>query len=268
MKKRRLIPIILLKNGFVVQSRSFKEFQKLGLPSVSVKRCSEWGSDELIFLDISRDDKYDLNRDDLNYVNSNNLLDIIKNISEFCFIPITVGGKIRSLKDIENYLISGADKVAINSFANLNYNFIEEASKKFGSQCIVNSIDVKLIENEYCIFINNGSQKSSYSLIEWLKISELSGSGEILINSIDRDGMGNGFDIDLINLIENNVNLPVICCGGAGKYEDFLEVAVKTSVDGIAAANFFQHKDQSVFITKRMLFNKNLNFREPKFFKI
>ena len=100
-----------------------------------------------------------------------------------------------------------------------------------------------------------------YSLGEWLKISENSGSGEILINSIDRDGAGKGFDIDLINFVDNYVKIPVICCGGAGSYEDFLEVAIKTKVDGIAAANFFQYKEHSVFLTRKLLYEKNLNFR-------
>lgn len=268
MKKRRLIPVILIKNGIVVQSRNFNEFQKVGMPKTSIKRCSEWGSDELILLDISRENKYDINRDDLNFTNSNNFLDIILDVSKFCFMPITVGGKVRTLQDIENYLMSGADKVAINTEAILNPKFLDLASKKFGSQCIVNSVDVKFINNNYIIFINNGSDITSYKLEEWLKISEQNGVGEILINSIDNDGKGSGFDLNLINLVEKIVNIPIICFGGAGKFEHFVEVAEKTNVDGIAAANFFQHVDQSVFLTKKILHEKNLNFREPKFLKI
>jgi len=268
MKKRRLIPIILIKNGIVVQSRNFNEFQRIGMPKTSVKRCSEWGSDELILLDISRKNKHDINRDDLNFLNSNNFLEIVLDISKFCFMPITVGGKIKSLQDIENYLMSGADKVAINTTAILNPKFLESASKRFGSQCIVNSIDVKLIDNKYLIYINNGSDIVTYKLQDWLKISEENGSGEILINSINNDGKGNGFDLKLINLVESTVNIPVICSGGAGKFEHFLEVAEKTNVDGLGAANFFQHVDQSVFLTKKFLYEKGLNFREPKFLNI
>jgi len=268
MKKRRLIPIILLKDGVIVQSRNFFTFNNLGDPLPSVKRYSEWCSDELIFLDISRGQEAKNNRTDLNFKKRIILSDIIEDISKYCFMPITVGGKINNLEKIEQYLAKGADKVAINSFANLNHNFIESAAKKFGSQCIVNSIDVKKIDEDYKIFICNGSEMSRYSLREWLKISEESGSGEILINSIDRDGIGNGFDIDLINLVDNFVKIPVICSGGAGKYEDFLEVALQTNVDGIAAANFFQYKEHSVFLTKKLLFDKNLNFRKPEFLKI
>jgi len=268
MRKRRLIPVILIKNGIVVQSRNFNEFQKVGMPKTSIKRCSEWGSDELILLDISRENKYDINRDDLNFINSNNFLDIVLDVSKSCFMPITVGGKVRSLQDIENYLMSGADKVAINTEAILNPKFLDLASKKFGSQCIVNSVDVKFVNDNYIIFINNGSDITSYKLEEWLKISEQNGVGEILINSIDNDGKGAGFDLNLINLVEKTVNIPIICFGGAGKFEHFVEVAEKTNVDGIAAANFFQHVDQSVFLTKKILYEKSLNFREPKFLKI
>jgi cyclase len=268
MKKRRLIPIILIKNGIVVQSRNFNEFQKIGMPKTSVERCSEWGSDELILLDISRESKYDINRDDLNFSNNNNFLNIVQDISKFCFMPITVGGKVKSLQDIENYLMSGADKVAINTNAILNPKFLDSASKRFGSQCIVNSIDVKLINDIYVIYINNGSDIAPYKLQDWLKISEENGAGEILINSINNDGKGGGFDLELINLIESTVNIPVICCGGAGKFEHFLEVAKKTKVDGIGAANFFQHVDQSVFLTKKILYQEGLNFREPRFLNI
>jgi cyclase len=268
MKKRRLIPIILLKDGAIVQSRNFRDFNILGDPLPSVKRFSEWASDELIFLDISRDEEAKINRSDLNFQKRVSLSNVLEDISKFCFMPITVGGKIDNLEKIEEYLAKGADKVAINTFLNSNYKFIENASKKFGSQCIVNSIDVKIIGSEYKIFTQNGSKMLSCNLGDWLKISENSGSGEILINSIDRDGAGDGFDIDLINFVDNCVNIPVICCGGAGSYEDFLEVATKTTVDGIAAANFFQYKEHSVFLTRKLLYEKNLNFRKPVFLGI
>jgi len=263
MKKRRIIPIILIKNGYVVQSRNFKEFQKLGLPKTSIKRCSEWGSDELILLDISREVYHDINRDDLNFDNPKFFLDLVSNISKFCFMPVTAGGKIRSLEDIEKYLLAGADKVSINTHGVLNPKFLYEASKKYGSQCIVNSIDVKFNSKKYIVYINNGQVATNYFLEEWLKISQDHGVGEILINSIDNDGKGDGFDINLINLTETLSDVPVICCGGAGNVNHFLDVAKNTKVDGIAAANFFQHIDQSVFFTKKKLYDESLNFREP-----
>lgn len=227
MKKRRLIPIILIKNGIVVQSRNFNEFQKIGIPKTSVKRCSEWGSDELILLDITRENKYDINRDDLNFKNNNNFLDLVLDTSKFCFMPITVGGKIRSLKDIENLLTSGADKVSINTGAVLDPKFLDLASKTFGSQCIVNSVDVKLINDKYIVCVDNGTIITDYNLQEWLKISEQNGAGEILINSIDNDGKGCGFDLRLANLVNSTTNIPVICCGGAGKFEHFWKLQKK-----------------------------------------
>lgn len=268
MKKRRLIPLILIKNGFVVQSRNFQTFQKIGVPLTSVKRFTEFGADEIIILDISRENLYDINRDDLNFSNESNFPGLVKNISKTCFMPMTVGGKIKSLYDIELYLLSGADKVSINTAAILNPEFLKLAVREFGSQCIVNSVDVKFLNNEYSVFIDNGRKKCPYSLNEWLKISEQCGSGEILINSIDRDGTGVGFDFNLINITLSAVNMPIICCGGAGKFDDFIEVASKTEVDGIAAANFFNYIDQSIFLTKKFLFEKNLNFREPKLIEL
>ena len=129
MKKKRLIPILLLKNGSLVQSRNFTKFQKIGSPIPAVKRLSQWASDELIYLDISRDDKYDLNRDDLKFINSNNILNIIERISKETFMPITIGRKIKNLNDIEIRLTKCADKVSINSEAFRNKNFIKEASR-------------------------------------------------------------------------------------------------------------------------------------------
>jgi cyclase len=270
MKKRRLIPVILIKNGWVVQSRNFLEFQKIGSPITSVKRCSEWGSDELIFLDISRESAYDLNRDDLNIKNPNSFYDIINEISKICFMPIAVGGGVKNVQQIERMLINGADKVVINSEAQVNPSFIEEAAKKFGSQCIVNSIDVKfnLEKKEYEIYIEKGKIRSKYSLVEWLNIAQKIGVGEIFLNSIDRDGTGSGYDIDLINFVEKKIRIPLISCGGAGNFEHFLFVASKTNTDGIAAANFFQYLDQSIFITKKKLLENKHNFRKAELMEI
>ena len=267
MKKRRLIPVILVKNGWVVQSRNFKTFQKIGNPTISVKRCSEWGSDELILLDISREEFYN-NRQDINFKNNKSFLEILNEISKFCFMPLVAGGKIKTLKKIENFLVNGADKISINTEAILNSKFIKQASQEFGSQCIVVSIDVKKIGSDYKIFTENGSQLVNINLKDFLKKIQDFGAGEVLINSIDRDGSGKGFDIDLINEVEDVIEIPQVCCGGAGSYDHFIEVANKSRVDGIAAANFFQYIDQSVFLTKKKLFENNLNFRNADLIEI
>ena len=148
MKKKRLIPVLLLRNGWLVQSKQFKRYQNLGNPVSAVKRLSEWASDELIYLDISRGGYHDLRRDDLGHPNRSGILEIIEDVSKVAFMPITVGGGIRSLNDIEQRLSVGADKVAINSAALENPTFIETAAKEFGAQCIVVSIDFRSLEGE------------------------------------------------------------------------------------------------------------------------
>tara|TARA_B100001175_G_scaffold314519_1_gene324047 strand:+ start:536 stop:1342 length:807 start_codon:yes stop_codon:yes gene_type:complete len=263
MKKKRLIPVLLLQNGNLVQSKGFNSFQNLGNPIQAVKRLSQWGSDELIYLDISRNNNYDINRDDLKYKNTGDFLSIIKKVSKVTFMPITVGGKIKNLKDVEKRLIIGADKVSINSAALKNPKLINMIAKEFGSQCLVISIDVKLIKNKYRIFSNCGSTLSNYSLVEWIDIVTKNGAGEILINSIDRDGSKKGYDISLLNLVQKRSKIPVIACGGVGNWEHFYEGFKKTNVDAAAAANIFHYSDQSVYLSKKFLYEKKINVRKP-----
>lgn len=268
MKKKRLIPILLLQNGNLVQSKGFNSFQNLGNPIQAVKRLSQWGSDELIYLDISRNNNYDIKRDDLKYKNTGDFLSIIKKVSKVTFMPITVGGKIKNLKDVEKRLKIGADKVSINSAALKNPKLINLIAKEFGSQCLVISIDVKLIKNQYRIFSDCGSTLSNYSLAEWINIVTKNGAGEILINSIDRDGSKQGYDISLLNLVQKKSKIPVIACGGVGNWEHFYEGFKKTNVDATAAANIFHYSDQSVYLSKKFLYEKKINVRKPDLFII
>lgn len=268
MKKKRLIPILLLKNGSLVQSKSFNNFQIIGSAIPAVKRLSEWGSDELIYLDISRDNKYDLNRDDLKFVNAKNILDIINHVSKQTFMPITIGGKIKNLNDIELRLEKCADKVSINTASFLNKNLIYNASKEFGSQCIVASVDVKIIGSEYMVFINNGKTNTNLKMIEWVQNLQDMGAGEILINSIDRDGMGLGYDIDLISKIKDIIKIPLIICGGVGKYDDFKEGLKFDCVDAVAASNIFHFRDLSVYYAKKMLYESGFNVRKSSLLKV
>ena len=263
MLKKRLIPIVLLKNGWVVQSKFFKEYQNLGNPLQTVKRLSEWCSDELIYLDISKDDTYDIKRNDQNYPNRKNFIEIISDVSKVSFMPLTVGGKIKNLNDIELRLKEGADKVSINTNAFRDKKFIENAAKEFGSQCIVISIDIKKINDNYRVFVNGGEENTGYDPISWGKEVEDLGAGEILLNFIDRDGQGEGFNIEFTNKFKKDLKIPLILCGGAGNENDFYKAVNETDVDGIAAANFFHYKDQSVYYTKKFLYEKNLNFRKP-----
>ena len=152
MKKLRLIPILLLRNGWLVQSKNFNEYKNLGNPVTAVKRLSEWAADELIYLDISKDNNYDRRREENRYPNRNNFIDIIKDVAKTTFMPLTVGGKIETLDDIEKRLFLGADKISINSKAIDDVNFINKSSKEFGNQCIVVSVDVKIEDGEHKVY--------------------------------------------------------------------------------------------------------------------
>lgn len=263
MKKKRLIPVLLLKNGWLVQSKGFSQYKNLGNPVTAVKRLSEWAADELIYLDISKNDIYDRRREENKYPNRQNFLDIIKDVSSTTFMPLTVGGKINSIKDIEDRLLLGADKITINSIILENINFIQTAAKEFGSQCIVASIDVKKFNNEFRVYAHKNNEITKINPIDFAKKCEDLGAGEILLNSVDRDGMGNGYELDLIGLISNNLSIPVIACGGVSEWEHFSLALEKTNVDAVAAANIFHYKDQSVFLAKKFLHNKKINVREP-----
>jgi cyclase len=263
MKKRRLIPVLLLKNGWLVQSKGFTRHKNLGNPITAVKRLSEWGSDELIYLDISRGDVYDLRRDDLNHPNRQNQLDIFQDVAKETFMPITFGGRIRALEDVEARLARGADKVSINTKALDAPEFITDAAKEFGSQCVIVSVDVKTVDGDMRVMADGGSRVTPYDPITWCRIAQDHGAGEILLNSVDRDGARTGYDIDLLDAISRAVRIPVIAMGGVGGWEHFAEALGKTAVDAVAAANIFHYSDQSVYLAKKHLFENGYNVRPP-----
>lgn len=258
----------MILNGWVVQSKNFQEYQRLGNRLQTVTRLSEWCSDEIIYLDITKNNKYDLNREDQNYPNRNDFKSIIKDVSKRCFAPFCIGGNLKNINNINEYILMGADKISINTEAINNISILRKSAIKFGSQCVVCSIDVKRIDNKYFVYNSKKREVTNLLLVEFCKKVEDNGAGEILINSVDRDGKGQGFDVELINLVENTVSLPIIACGGAGQYSHFKEVFEKTDVDAVAAANFFQYKDQSIYYTKKFLVENNVNVREPDILEI
>jgi imidazole glycerol-phosphate synthase subunit HisF len=268
LKKKRLIPVLLLKDGWLVQSKGFGKYQNLGNPTFSVKRLSEWAADELIYLDISKSDNYDLRRDDLRDGNKADVLSIIEDVSKVSFMPITIGGKIRTLDDIAIRLSKGADKVSINTQALNDPSFITAAAKEFGSQCIVVCCDVKLTPEGYRIYRNGGTEDAGHDMEEWVKTCENAGAGELLIQSIDRDGSKKGYDIEMLNRVCDRVKIPVIALGGVGNWDHFEEAITQTNVDAVAAANIFQYMDQSVYIAKKHLYENKLNFRKPFIIKL
>jgi cyclase len=263
MKKRRVIPVLLLRNGWLVQSRQFRRYQNLGNPITAVQRLSEWAADELIYLDITRDEAYDRGRDDLKQPNRQGFVEIIEDVSREALMPIAVGGRIRSLQDIEKRLVSGADKVCINTKALEDPEFVTMAAKEFGSQCLVVSIDVKGDGRASEVISDGGRKSTGWNPEKWAKRVEHQGAGEILLNSIDRDGMRNGYDLDLVNRVTEAVRIPVIACGGAGEWLHFADALERTRVDAVAAANIFHYSDQSVVLAKQFLADRGLNVRRP-----
>lgn len=268
MKKRRLIPILLLRNGWLVQSKQFKRWQNLGNPITAVKRLSSWASDELIYLDISRDDTYDMRRDDLGNPNRSSILDIISDVSKEAFMPITVGGRVRTLADIEQRLARGADKVAINTQALAEPDFIGKAAREFGSQCIVVSIDYRTVGNGPMVMTDYGRAETGHTPLAWAQRVEALGAGEVLINSIDRDGMRNGYDLETLSAISETLHIPVIASGGVGTWDHLAEGLSQTTVDAVAAANIFQFTDQSVFLAKKHLTLHGLDVRPAHLFSV
>lgn len=269
MKKQRLIPVLLLRHGWLVQSKQFRRYQNLGNPISAVKRLSEWASDELIYLDISTGESYDMNRDDLGHPNRHSLFEIIEDVSRVAHMPITVGGRIRTLEDIEKRLSLGADKVAINTAALQSVQFVEAAAREFGSQCLVVSIDVKLQDgNIWQVMGNGGKVDTGREACEWARTVEASGAGEILLNSIDRDGMRTGYDLEMLDAVAGAVRIPVIACGGVGEWEHFAEALRQTAVDAVAAANIFHYSDQSVYLAKKYLVDQGLNMRRPDLLEV
>lgn len=238
----RLIPVLLLKHGVIVRSQLFKVHQVIGNPMSTVERYSQWNADELIILDISRgEDKHDLRRDDIQQsYGGEKALDVLKAIAEVCFMPLTFGGRIRTIEDIELRLSAGADKISLNTAAFVDPDFVEKSAKRFGSQCIVGSIDAKTRENGgWEAFVNGGTQPTGLAPAEWARQLEQRGAGEILLNSIDRDGSGHGYDLDLIRSVCDAVTIPVVACGGVGRYEHFAPALTEAGAAAAAAANIF-----------------------------
>ncbi len=262
MLKNRLIPCILLRNGVIVQSRGFKRYQLLGNPTEAVQRLSDWAADELVYLDISRDRVYDLRRDDLKSPNRSSILEIIEDVAERCFMPLTFGGGIRTVDDVIARVQAGADKVAINTQPLADPAFVTTVSREVGSQCVVVSIDVRENgEGGWEVYSDGGKEPTGRDPAEWADEVEQLGAGEIFLNSIDRDGAGRGFDLELIERVVERVSVPVIACGGVGEWAHLAEALERTNVAAVSAANIFHHTENSVRNAKKHLVDAGLNVR-------
>ncbi len=246
---KRIIPCLDVKNGRVVKGINFIGLKDAGDPVEVAKRYNEEGADEITFLDITA-----------TYEKRGTIVDIVREVAKEVFIPLTVGGGIRKLEDIYALLNVGCDKVSINSSAVENPNFINESSKRFGSQCIVLAVDAKRTENSWNVFVSGGRVDTGLDAIKWMEEGVKRGAGEILLTSMDADGTKAGYDNELIKKISEKVNVPVIASGGAGKMEHIRDTFLN-GADAALAASIFHYKEIDIMDLKRYLQNQGIAVR-------
>ena len=249
MLKNRIIPCLDVKNGRVVKGINFVDLKDAGDPVEQAKIYSDGGADEICFLDITASNE---NRD--------TIYDVVERTSKNCFVPLTVGGGVRSIEDINKLLNCGADKVSINTAAVQNPKVVEESSKKFGSQCIVVAIDAKKNGESWEIFTHGGRNSTGINAIEFALKMENCGAGELLVTSMDKDGTQSGYDIELMKIISSNVNIPVIASGGVGTL-DHLAEGIKSGASAVLAASIFHYGTYSITEAKQYLASKDIPVR-------
>jgi imidazole glycerol-phosphate synthase subunit HisF len=253
--KKRLIPVVLLRNRRIVQSRRFARYNIIGDPTPAVARISSWSSDELIYLDITDHASADTVPAPID--------ELIPLISRKCSVPLTFGGGIRTPEDARLRLRLGADKVALNTAAIDDPAVVEKIATLFGAQCVVISVDVKRDARGAPEVYKRGRTPTGRSPGEFAKSVERLGAGEILLNSVDRDGTGQGFDLEIIQEVCAAVRIPVVALGGAGNWQHFADVLSSTCASAVAGANIFHHSENSVHHCKRYLFDAGIPVRRP-----
>jgi len=251
MLKKRIIPCLDVKDGRVVKGINFVDLIDAGDPVEQASIYNQNGADEICFLDITASsDKRDI------------LLDTVKKTAECCFVPLTVGGGVRSIQDIRKLLLAGADKVSINTAAIKNPDLIKESANKFGSQCIVVAIDAKKTkDNTWEVFTHGGRQSSQLNALEFAKLAQENGAGEILLTSMDRDGTKEGYDIELTKKISSSLNIPVIASGGVGNLEHLKDGIIKGGSSAVLAASIFHFGEYSIQEAKEYLKKENVPVR-------
>ena len=250
MLKKRIIPCLDVKNGRVVKGINFVDLKDAGDPVEQAKIYSDGGADEICFLDITASSE---NRD--------TIYGVIKDTSKKCFVPLTVGGGVRSVEDINKLLNCGADKVSINTAAVQNEEVVIQSSKKFGSQCIVVAIDAKKNGDLWEVFTHGGRNNTGINAIEFAKKMEKCGAGELLITSMDRDGTQVGYDIELMSKISSKVNIPVIASGGVGNLDHLVDGIKFGNASAVLAASIFHYGKYSVKQAKEYLNSKGIPVR-------
>lgn len=229
MISKRIIPCLDVRNGRVVKGTNFEGLRDVSSPVELAKYYSECGADELVFYDITASSD-----------GRKLFTDILRETAQNVFIPLTVGGGINTVEDFDRVLKCGADKVSVNSGAIRNPNLIEQAAKIYGDQCVVLSVDIKRVDGIFRVFAKGGRENTGLEAIDWIKRGVSNGAGEIVVNSIDTDGVKNGFDIEMLEAVCNAVSVPVIASGGAGNIEHFIKLfQTLPKVDAGLAASIF-----------------------------
>jgi cyclase len=250
MLKTRLIPCIITKNDLVVQSFGFNRYLPIGNVKTAIEFFVNWDVDEIVIIDI-----------DATRQKRPPNVELVAWAARECFVPLTVGGGIKTLDHIQSLLKAGADKVCINSIIRDNFAFISNASSAFGDQCITVSVDVAKINGTYGVYDYLSRKISNTDLLTQIKEIEQAGAGEILLNSVDRDGSREGYDIPLLKLVSSTVNIPVISLGGVGKFEHLAEAILEGGCQAVAAANIFQHMEHSTIAAKAQMLKSGLSVR-------
>jgi cyclase len=251
---KRIIPCLDVKGGRVVKGTSFVELKDAGDPVELASFYYQEGADELVFLDITATPE---GRD--------TMVDVVERISEQVFIPLTVGGGLRSLDDMRRMLMAGADKVSVNTAAVLKPSLIGEGAAKFGSQCIVVAIDAKRLEKanrpQWEVYIYSGQKPAEMDALDWARQAAELGAGEILLTSMDADGHRAGYDIELTRAVSEAVNVPVIASGGAGNLGDLYQALASGGADAVLAASIFHYRNYSIKETKKYLAERGIPIR-------
>lgn len=250
MLKKRIIPCLDIKDGTTVKGVQFEGLRNAGDPVELAKKYENDGADELVFLDITA-----------TIEERKTFAELVKNIARELSIPFTVGGGISTVEDVRNLLEAGADKISINSSAVKNPGLISDLAKEFGSQCIVVAIDTKQLNGSDWVHIRGGREITGLKTVDWAKEAEALGAGEILLTSMDGDGMKNGFDLRITKLVSESIGIPVIASGGAGKTEDFDDVFMETKATGALAASIFHFGEIGIRNLKNELKSKNIAVR-------
>ncbi len=246
----RIIPCLDMDEGFVVKGRRFRDLKRVGDPVSLARRYYLEGADEIVFLDVGATVK-----------SRRIMIEVVEKISAEIFIPLTAGGGIKTVEDIRSLLLAGADKVSLCTAAVENPSLIAEASSRFGSQCVVISIDAARAKNSWHVFTHGGQVDTGLEAIEWAKTAEKLGAGEILLNSIDQDGMGTGYDLELLRRIGEAVKIPVIASGGGGELGHIYDAVILGRADAVLLASAFHFGTLTIPQVKEFLRTKGVNVR-------